>query len=84
MKMAATTARSTILDAVQVLYDNNVSRFESNRSNVTVLTGDRKKITKKVHEKSGKEEEEPEFNKADDCNVLLVVDKGVGKEEIEA
>ena len=44
----------------------------------------KKKITNKVHKKSGKEEEETEFNSADDCNVLPVVDKGVGKEEIVA
>ena len=27
---------------------------------------------------------EPEFNRADDCNLLLVVDKGVGEEEFVA
>ena len=49
-----------------------------------VPTGDKKKIINKVHEKSGEEEAEPEFNKADDCNLLSVVDKGVGKEEVVA
>ena len=74
---------------IRVLYNSNrsnitVSEDKSKRSNVSVPTGEKKKITNNIHERSGEEETEPEFNKADDCNVLLVVDKGVGKEEIEA
>ena len=72
-----TCRRTAVSKLLLIVLQKSVSR-------ATVPTGDRKKITNKVHEKSGKEEEEPEFNKADDCNVLLVVDKGVGKEEIEA
>ena len=67
-----------VINNMCVLEDN------SNRSNVTVPTGEKKKITNNIHERSGEEETEPEFNKADDCNVLLVVDKGIGKEEFVA
>ena len=48
----------------------------SNRSNVIVLTGERKKITNKVHERGGNEGTVDSRN-ANKCNVLLVVHKGI-------
>ena len=42
------------------------------------------KITKKVHEMGGKEGAEQDFRNADDCNVLFVVDKGVGEKGVAA
>lgn len=39
---------------------------------VESTVGDRKISTKKVHERVGKGKEEPEFNNANDCKVVLV------------
>ena len=41
-------------------------------------------FTKEVREISGKEGAEPDFRNADDCNLLLVVDKRVGEKGVEA
>jgi len=83
---------STILDAVQVLYnlsccDRKILRCRDrkiiivpynsnpNCSNITVPTGERKKITNKVH-KSGGNEGTVDSRNANKCNVLPVVYKG--------
>ena len=82
---------STILDAVQVLYNLDcgdhkilscrdrkiiIVLYNSHRSNVTVLTGDRKTITKKVHESGGNKGTLDSKN-ANKCDILLVVHKGI-------
>ena len=58
-----------------------VPKDNSNRSNVTVPTGDRKKITNKVHEKSG-DEETVDSRNANKCNVLFVVHNGIATEGV--
>jgi len=53
-----------------------VPKDNSNRSNVTVPIGDRKKITNKVHEGGGSEGTVDSRN-VNKCSVLLVVHKGI-------
>ena len=65
-------------NGVVLPYDNTVTsrRNNINRSNVTVPTGDRKKISNKVHESGGNKGTVDSRN-ANKCNVLFVVHKGI-------